>query len=215
MKKLLASLSALAMALSLAGCGETSKLYPASKSEGVFFSVPKNWSGVTTKALNRFEEKSAAEDPENKVSLVKWQVAYSPNKKVKAEDVFTLETPKHPLVFARVRALSDSEINEVSYNSLRDVIVPLTQLINQDTSQDPGFSIVADEEIVEKGARGVRTVYTLTIQDVKQTISQTALVANDRSTMYIFVARCSTTCYNKNRKTINEIVNSFTVRGAR
>jgi len=78
-----------------------------------------------------------------------------------------------------------------------------------------GFSILSDQEIVEKGARGVRTVYTITIDDVKQTISQTALMSNDRTTMYIFVVRCETSCFKKNTKTINEIVNSFTVRGAR
>ena len=215
MKKLLAGVSAVVMALSLAGCGQTSKLYPSSKKEGVFFSVPKNWSGITTKSLNQYEAKTAENESDSKVSLVKWQIAYSPNKKIKAADVFTLQTPSHPLVFARVRALSESEINEVSYNTLRDVIIPLTQLVNGDSTQDPGFSILADEEVIEKAARGVRTVYTLTIEDVKQTISQTALVANDRSTMYIFVVRCTTTCYDKNKKTINEIVNSFTVRGAR
>ena len=39
---------ALALSLMLTGCGESSKIYAASKSEGVFFSVPKSWRGLST-----------------------------------------------------------------------------------------------------------------------------------------------------------------------
>lgn len=215
MKKAISVLTTLALVLGLSACGQTSKQYPALKSDGVFFSVPNNWRNVSTTALNKYEQNSNEENDTSRLSLVKWQIAYSPNKKVKAADVFTLKTPKHPLVFARVRALDDSEINDISYNSLRDVIVPITKVISGEIQDEPGFSILSDQEIVEKGARGVRTVYTLTIDDVKQTISQTALMSNDRTTMYIFVVRCETSCFKKNTKTINEIVNSFTVRGAR
>lgn len=201
--------------LGLSACGQTSKQYPALKSEGVYFSIPNNWHDVSTKELNKYEKNSNEGNSDSRQSLVKWQIAYSTNKKVKAADVFTLDTPKQPLAFARVRALDDSEINDISYNSLRDVIIPITKVISGEIKDEPGFSILSDEEIVEKGARGVRTVYTLTIDDVKQTISQTALMANDRSTMYIFVVRCESICFKKNSKTIKEIVNSFTVRGAR
>ena len=203
------------MVLGLTACGQTSKQYPALKSEGVYFSVPNDWHHVSNSALNKFEKESNEDSSDNRLSLVKWQIAYSTNKKVKAADVFTLATPKEPLAFARVRALDDSEVNDISYNSLRDVIIPITKVISGEIKDEPGFSILSDQEVIEKGARGVRTVYTITIENVKQTISQTALMANDRSTMYIFVVRCETSCYKKNSKTINEIVNSFTVRGAR
>ena len=215
MKKALAVITSLAMAVGLSACGQTSKQYPALKSEGVYFSVPNNWHDVSNVELNKYEKESNEDSADNRLPLVKWQIAYSTNKKVKAADVFTLATPKEPLAFARVRSLDDSEINDISYNSLRDVIIPITKVISGEIKDEPGFSILSDQEIVEKGARGVRTVYTLTIDDVKQTISQTALMANDRSTMYIFVVRCESSCFKKNRKTINEIVNSFTVRGAR
>ena len=114
-----------------------------------------------------------------------------------------------------VRDLESSEINSVSYNSLRDVIVPVTQIIAGDDPSAPDFQILVDQEVVQKGARGVQTVYSFSIDDKEQTINQTSLMSNDRTTMYIFVVRCTTECYAKNKKKIEEIVSSFTVEGAR
>jgi hypothetical protein len=74
---------------------------------------------------------------------------------------------------------------------------------------------LVDQEVVQKGARGVQTVYSFSIDGKEQTINQTSLMANDRTKLYIFVVRCTTECYNKNKKKIEEIVSSFTVEGAR
>jgi hypothetical protein len=42
-----------------------------------------------------------------------------------------------------------------------------------------------------------------------------ALMSNDQNKIYVFIIRCSTECYNKNIDEIDEIVNSFTVKGAK
>ncbi len=203
------------LAISLSACGESSKLYPASKSEGVFFSVPNTWDEISSASLNKYERETAGTEGESRQALVKWQIAYSTNSKLKVSEVFDLTAPKAPLAFARVRDLEGTEVNSVSYNSLRDVIVPITSLMNGDDPSAPDFEILADQEVVEKGARGVQTIYSFSIDGVKQTINQTALVSNDRTTMYIFVVRCESKCYDKNEKKIDEIVGSFTVQGAK
>lgn len=215
MKRFLIASLALSMAMGLTACGQSSKLYPASKSEGVFFSVPTNWKALSSERLNKYERESTDPEAESRQALVKWQIAYTTDKKLKVAEVFNLTAPSQPLAFARVRELESSEINSVSYNSLRDVIVPVTSIINGDDPNAPDFEILADQEVVQKGARGVQTVYSFSIDGVKQTINQTALVANDRTTMYIFVVRCESECYDKNQKKIEEIVSSFTVQGAK
>jgi hypothetical protein len=209
------ALLGIALVLGLTGCGESSKLYPASKSEGVFFSVPTNWKALSTASLNKYEKESTEPEGAARQALVKWQIAYTTNKKLKVPEVFNLTAPSQPLVFARVRDLESSEINSVSYNTLRDVIVPVTQIIAGDDPSAPDFQILVDQEVVQKGARGVQTVYSFSIDDKEQTINQTSLMSNDRTTMYIFVVRCTTECYAKNKKKIEEIVSSFTVEGAR
>jgi hypothetical protein len=215
MRRPMVALLGTALVLGLTGCGESSKLYPASKSEGVFFSVPTNWKALSTASLNKYEKESTDPEAESRQALVKWQIAYTTNKKLKVSEVFNLTAPAQPLVFARVRDLESSEINSVSYNTLRDVIVPVTSIINGDDPSTPDFQILVDQEVVQKGARGVQTVYSFSIDDKEQTINQTSLMSNDRTTMYIFVVRCTTECYAKNKKKIEEIVSSFTVEGAR
>lgn len=215
MRRPVITLLGIALVLGLTGCGESSKLYPASKSEGVFFSVPTNWKALSTASLNKYEKESTEPEGAARQALVKWQIAYTTNKKLKVPEVFNLTAPSQPLVFARVRDLESSEINSVSYNTLRDVIVPVTQIIAGDDPSAPDFQILVDQEVVQKGARGVQTVYSFSIDDKEQTINQTSLMSNDRTTMYIFVVRCTTECYAKNKKKIEEIVSSFTVEGAR
>ena len=215
MRRPVIALLGIALVLGLTGCGESSKLYPASKSEGVFFSVPTNWKALSTASLNKYEKESTEPEGAARQALVKWQIAYTTNKKLKVSEVFNLTAPSQPLVFARVRDLESSEINSVSYNTLRDVIVPVTQIIAGDDPSAPDFQILVDQEVVQKGARGVQTVYSFSIDDKEQTINQTSLMSNDRTTMYIFVVRCTTECYAKNKKKIEEIVSSFTVEGAR
>ena len=215
MRRPVIALLGIALVLGLTGCGESSKLYPASKSEGVFFSVPTNWKALSTASLNKYEKESTEPEGAARQALVKWQIAYTTNKKLKVSEVFNLTAPSKPLAFARVRDLESSEINSVSYNTLRDVIVPVTQIIEGDDPSAPDFQILVDQEVVQKGARGVQTVYSFSIDDKEQTINQTSLMSNDRTTMYIFVVRCTTECYAKNKKKIEEIVSSFTVEGAR
>ena len=215
MKRPAIALLGIALVLGLTGCGESSKLYPASKSEGVFFSVPTNWKALSTASLNKYEKESTEPEGAARQALVKWQIAYTTNKKLKAAEVFNLTAPSKPLAFARVRDLESSEINSVSYNTLRDVIVPVTQIIEGDDPSAPDFQILVDQEVVQKDARGVQTVYSFSIDGKEQTINQTSLMSNDRTKLYIFVVRCATECYNKNKKKIEEIVSSFTVEGAR
>jgi hypothetical protein len=203
------------LTLALTGCGESSKIYAASKIDGVFFSVPKSWHGLSNEALNKYEKSSADDESTSRQSLVRWQVAYSTDPKIKVSQVFSLKPVKSPLVFVRVRDLNGSEINDFSYNSLRNVIVPVTQLSEGADLGVPDFKILEDGEVVEKGARGIQTIYSFSIDGTQQTFNQTVLMSNDRSTLYIFMVRCATTCYTKNKKVMEEIVTSYTVQGAK
>jgi hypothetical protein len=90
----------MALTLALTGCAESSKLYPSSKADGVFFSVPKNWNGLSTQVLNKYERKASADQQKVNQSLVRWQVAYSLDPKLKVSTVFTLNPPASPLIFA-------------------------------------------------------------------------------------------------------------------
>ena len=202
-------------ALILTGCGQPSQKYATSKSEGVYFTVPIDWHQVSMKALNAVEAKSTVDGASDKLSLVKWQEAYSSNSKVGPLEVFSIRATDEPLVFVRVRWLFPDEVNSMSYNTLRDIVEPVTEWVNNPTKDTPVYNIIDDVEVVQKGGRGVRTVFSFTHSGVSQTIDQTSLMSNNGQKIYLLVIRCTSKCYQKNSKIVEKISKTFTVRGTK
>jgi len=213
-KKSAVLIGLLAPLLLLASCGTPSKLYAADKADGVYFTVPHDWHEISQDSINAVESKSQAAGAADRLALVHWQIGYSVEKNFKAENVLSLKAPEKPVVYVRVRSMSSDEMNAVSYNTLRDLVVPLTTWASGSDASAPPLSISDDSEIVQKGGRGVHTQYTFKGSGgIEQTIDQSALMANDRSTLYIMIVRCSKSCFDSNRKVLEKIVTSFTVRG--
>lgn len=203
------------LALALTSCSHPTQKYGASKSEGVYFTVPATWHEITMEALNSQETKSTAVGATEKLTLVKWQEAYSPDRKIGAKETFSLTPTNSPLAFVRVRDLFPEEINAVSYNTLRDIVQPVTEWVSNPSASTPVYNIIDDHEVIQKGGRGVRTIYNFIESGVSQTVDQTALMSLDHAKIYVFVVRCTTVCYNRNIKEISRIADSFTVRGAK
>ncbi len=203
------------LALLVSACGAPSHKYGESKSEGVYFSVPYTWHEISTAQLKAEEAKSTSALVLDRLTLVKWQEAYSQSAGLMAKDAYSLKAPDVPLVFARVRALYPEEANAMSYDLLRDVVWPVTDWVNNPTATTPVYNIVDDHEVVQRGARGVRTIFSVVQSGISQTIDQTSLMSPDHQKIYVLFVRCTTVCYNKNIKAMSRIAESFTVRGAK
>lgn len=214
--RLISSAIAISLVFVLSSCGTPSKQYVGDSKEGVFMTVPNGWQQISGVELNKHESTSTVAGASDRLASVKWQVAYSPNKKYRAKDVLSLLTPSSPIVYIRVRSLLSEEINSISYNSMRDVILPLTTWASGTDKTAPPFVISVDEEKVQKGGRGVHTVFSFTnSKGSSQTIDQTVLLSNDHSKIYLLIARCSALCYTKQIKLLDSITHSFTVKGLR
>jgi len=209
-------LSGLVVISILSGCGTPSQKYAADKKEGVYFTVPYSWHQITGASINKRELQSTATGAVERAASVLWQEAFTPSSSFGSTDVLSLKAPTSPLVYVRVRNLLPDEVGVVSYNSLRNIIVPLTTWASGTDATAPTLNVLDDREIVQKIARGVRTIYSFSAKGkASQTINQTALVSDDRSTIYVLIVRCTTDCYNKNQAVLNRISDSFTVRGTR
>ena len=103
-----------ALTVILTGCAGPSQKYGASKSEGVYFTVPISWHEITMQSLNSFEAKSTTVSAVEKLAYVKWQEAYSPDGKIGAKETFSLAPTSYPLAFVRVGELYPGEIKAVS-----------------------------------------------------------------------------------------------------
>ena len=209
-KRIVVAMLALLM---LSAC-TPSKQYDGSKSEGAFFAVPNGWTKISQSKLDSEEGKDATDAALERLSLVTFQVGYTKRAKIEARDVFMLKPTEEPVMYVRFRELLPEERNAISLNTLRNLIFPITDVLDGTINNDRNFEIFDDQEVVEKGARGVNLLYSFDYEGVNTTVNQIALYSNDQSKIYLFVIRCSTECYNKNLDEIDEIVKSITVRGA-
>lgn len=210
-KRIAAATIALAM---LSAC-TPSKQYEGSKSDGAFFTVPNGWQKVDGTALNKVEAKNANQDELDRLSMVTYQAGFTKAKKIDPKDIFLLEPTKDPVLYVRIRDLFPEERNAISLNTLRNLVLPITDYLDGTIPNDRKFELYDDQEINEVGGRGVSLLYSFDYNGVNETVNQVALMSNDQNKIYVFIIRCSTECYNKNIDEIDEIVNSFTVKGAK
>jgi hypothetical protein len=145
--------------------------------------------------------------------MVSYQVGFSKSKKTTPKEVFLLEPTDQPVLYARFRDLFPEERNAISFNTLRNIILPVTQYADGSKANDRNFQLLDDQEVTEKGGKGVNLLFSFDYNGTNETVNQSALVSNDQNKIYLLIIRCSTTCYNKNIDEINQIVKSFTVRG--
>lgn len=194
--------------LLVAGCATPATNFVSNKELGAFFTTPSSWMEVSQKALDQAEfDKIDDVDSQARYDSILWQAAYAPTR-VKASEVLQTAPQEVPVAYVRVRSLTAQERDAISLNSLRNLVFPVT-------SQDAQVIIGSDREISQEGFGGIDLTYQITIGGVPQALRQIALMDSDRTTLYLFVVRCSKTCYAKNRTQIETIADSFTVRGTR
>lgn len=209
-------LIASALALSVTACGSPSKIYGKNAQLGVFFTVPANWNKISAEEIRSYELENADAAAKNKADLVLWQEAYSESSKTSAKNLLQLDAPLALTAFARVRALTLDESDAMSYNGLRNLILPVTDLITGESTIVDEFQLLDEQEIITDNSRGLRTVYSFTPKGGEnETVDQTALLTNDRRSIYFFLVRCTTECFTESQSSVDEIVQSFTVKGRR
>lgn len=199
--------------IALTGCSQ-SQIYATDKASGTYVAIPKGWNKIVKSELDKAESKSTAPDAPEKLASVVWQEAYTTSPSVTPTQVLSLQAPEGAAVYVRVRDLNFEESNSISYNSLRNLLVPITTWLEDPAKANPKFVLIDDYERVEKVARGVRTIFTFEdVAGVSSTIDQTALLSDDRSRIYILIVRAKTKYYDKNVDELLAIGDSFTVRG--
>jgi len=210
------ALYALVLLVTVTSCGESSKIYSKNSELGVFFTIPNGWHHIPEETIRSYEVEGADAAAKQKADLVLWQEAYSESGKTTAKNLLQLEAPKALTAFVRVRALTLEESDAMSYNGLRNLVLPVTELISGTSQVVNDFQLLEETEIVTQEARGLQTIFSFTPKDGEnETIHQTALLSNDRSAIYFFLVRCTTECFNEGQKNVDAIVKSLTVKGKR
>ena len=120
-------ITAASLALVMLSACTPSKQYEGSKSEGVFFAIPNGWTKIDGNELAKEESKSANQNDIDRLAMVGYQAGFSKMKKLSARDVFLLQPTDEPVLYVRIRDLFPEERNAISLNTLRNIILPVTE----------------------------------------------------------------------------------------
>jgi len=207
------SITALALALGflLSACGGNEFTYVGSLAERTYFKVPTGWTQYNRQQL--LVATGLSESPQADQAF-RWMIGFDADPDPSISHVLGLDT-EYPAVLAWVRELDQRSRDNFSLVSIRNAAFPVDELFQRQMAE-----IVSTEDVVlDGGIRGVRLVYNLsggnfTIAEGNKVfrVNQVGFVDPNTSLFYLFLVKCTATCYQHNQRLIDQIADSFTVR---
>ena len=193
----------------LSACGSPAFTYVADSSASTYYKVPTQWHQISQKDLN------AALQAAGSSSAGVWSTAFDASAAPAANHNDSVSLTK-PFLFAEVGHLSSTGTNQLSYDAMRDLWLPVTSTTRQtDASAGfPGtnFTQLRDQMISGKqGVHGVRETFKYTFSGVTDTFDEEVLTNADQTVLYTVQVHCTETCYSQNQNNINTVMSSFTV----
>ncbi len=194
--------------IGLSACGAPAYNYVADGSAGTYYKVPTQWHQLSQKNLD------AALTAEGLSGDGIWSTAFDGASTPSGDD-FLAPDLSQPFVFAEVGSLTSTASNEVSYNMLRDFMLPVTSTArSQDTSFPlTGFKSLRDQTITAKqGVHGVRETFQYTFPTGESdTFDEDVLTNADQTVVYFLLVHCTNACYTQDQNAINTVMSSFTI----
>lgn len=193
----------------LTACGAPQYTYVADSSAKTYYKVPHDWHQISQHDL------AAALKAAGGSAAGVWSTAFDAGAAPSA-DHFLAANVSQPFVFAEVGQVSPTVSNELSYNMLRDFMLPVTSNARQSDAQSfplTNFKQLRDQMIAaSQGVHGVRETFQYTFPGgVVDTFDEDVLTNADETEVYFLMVHCTDSCYSQNQDNINTIMSSFTV----
>ena len=194
----------------LSGCGAPAYAYVADDAAGTYYKVPVEWHQISQKQID------ALFQSEGGSSAGIWSTAFDAGTGPNADHVLAGNLAQ-PFAFAEVLTLNPTASNELSYNMLRDFMLPVTSS-TRSTEAQQGFPLTAFKQVRDqtitgqKGVHGVRETFQYTFPGgAANTFDEDVLTNADQTVVYLLMVHCTNTCYSQNQNSINTVMTSFTV----
>jgi hypothetical protein len=194
----------------LSGCGTPAYSYVADDAAGAYYKVPVQWHPISQKQID------ALLQSEGGSSAGIWSTAFDAGTGPNANHVLAGNLSQ-PFAFAEVLTLNPTASNELSYNMLRDFMLPVTSSTRSQDAESgfplTDFKQLADQTITGKqGVHGVRETFQYTFPGAAaNTFDEDVLTNADQTVVYLLMVHCTNTCYTQNQNAINTVMTSFTV----
>jgi hypothetical protein len=115
---------------------------------------------------------------------------------------------------ASVEAVPDQGTRDtLDYEALRGLAYGGTDPYTESCEEDSTIQLVDLYDVTESDSvRGQRVIFTVRGEDGRYvTYDQTAMVNNITTEIYRLLLKCESTCYERNRDEIDDIVDSWTI----
>ena len=194
----------------LSGCGAPAYTYVADSAAKTYYKVPNRWHSVSQSALNSVLTGGQPANPNL------WLSGFDADQRPSADRASSFTVAK-PFAFSVVVNLSADATNSLSYNSMRDFLLPVTAAQRQNAAATGGsgltdFKLIRDDTITGRsGVHGVRDTFQYTLQGVTDTWDEDVLTNADQTVVYFLMVHCTNSCYSQNQADINTVMSSFTV----
>jgi hypothetical protein len=194
----------------LSACGAPSYTYVADSSAKAYYKVPTQWHQISQKDL------AAALKAAGGSADGIWSTAFDAGTAPSGSN-FLAPSINKPFAFAEVGTLSSTVSNEISYNVLRDFMLPVTSdARTQDAASGfplTNFKQLRDQTITaQQGVHGVRETFQYTFPGgVVDTFDEDVLTNADQTVVYFLMVHCTATCYSQAQNNIDTVMSSFTV----
>jgi hypothetical protein len=194
----------------LSGCGAPAYTYVADDAAGTYYKVPVQWHAIAQQQIDSLLQSEGGS------TAGLWSTAFDAGAGPNADHVLAGDLSQ-PFAFAEVLTLNSTASNELSYNMLRDFMLPVTSS-TRSTEAEEGFPLtdfkqLLDQTITAKqGVHGVREIFQYTFPGgAANTFDEDVLTNADQTEVYLLIVHCTNTCYAQNQNAINTVMTSFTV----
>jgi hypothetical protein len=222
---------AVALSLGLSACGGSSYRYIKSADDSAYFKVPSKWTAYNTRDLvlaeaqvNEQLGRPQSVDDMRLNAALNWRMGFDSSAEPSPINVVVAYSDQL-VVDARVRALLPDERQNVDIDHLRNLTIPVDQLAAQQQEADKGkppqlsinkdFEVRVNQEIARPGGfHGLQTIVNVRAPDPDNRVfvfNQLALLDANNTKLYVLSIHCETICYAQNQRTVQKIVDSFTV----
>ena len=194
----------------LSACGAPAYTYVSDSAAKTYYKVPSQWHQISQQDLN------AALKAAGDSGTGAWSSAFDAGTAPSGSN-FLAPAISKPFVFSQVGTLSPTVSNELSYNVLRDFMLPVTANSRQQDAASgfplTNFRQLRDQNITGKaGVHGVRETFQYTFPGgVVDTFDEDVLTNANQTVVYFLMVHCTQSCYSQNQAAINTVMSSFTV----
>jgi hypothetical protein len=194
--------------MGLTACGAPSYTYVADSAAKAYYKVPTQWHQISQKDLDAALKAGGL--------TADWSTAFDASTAPSGSN-FLAPTLDNPFVFAEVLTPTPAGSAEISYNLLRDFLLPVTSNARQQYAAGgfplTNFQQLRDQTIsAPQGVHGVRETFQYTFPGgVTDTFDEDVLTNADQTIVYFLMIHCTDRCYSQDQNNINTVMSSFTV----